>query len=179
MSSHGVATRYAKALFKLEQGNVEQAKAHLQGLRLVVQLFELSESAKILRSPVMPVALKRDLLRYGLDRGTADQILEFFIESIIDAGRVQLIPDIVEAFAQLIHEAEGVVVAQLTSAVELPGEDADAIGSGLGQILGKQVELITAVDKALLGGFVAKVGNYRIDMSLKTKLDGLAQSAVQ
>ena len=57
--------------------------------------------------------------------------------------------------------------------------DTKAIGDALSTLLSKKVEIKPTVDPSLLGGFVARVGNYRVDLSLRTKLDGLSQSAVQ
>ena len=47
----------------------------------------------------------------------------------------------------------------------------------VGSLLGKRAEVNTKVEPALLGGFQVRVGQYLIDMSLKTKLDGLSQRA--
>jgi F0F1-type ATP synthase delta subunit len=45
-------------------------------------------------------------------------------------------------------------------------------------MLSKRVILTTEVDKSILGGFVIKIDNNLIDMSLKTKLDNMTKFAV-
>jgi F-type H+-transporting ATPase subunit delta len=174
-----IARRYARALYKICDSNLEKAKKDLESLKTLRVLFDDKDAGKILRSPVMPPDLKKTLLHYGLEKAVAGEDLKNFVDTLVSAGRVALLPQMIDAYGDLINEAEGKALAVVTSAVPLAQDDQDSIASRLAQILGKSIVLESKVDPSLLGGFVAKVGNYRIDMSLKTKLDGLAQSAVQ
>lgn len=174
-----IARRYARALYKMCDSNLEKARKDLESLKTLRALFDDKDAGKVLRSPVMPPDLKKTLLHYGLEKAVAGEDLKSFIDTLVSAGRVSWIPRMIVAFEDLINEAEGKAVAEVTSAVPLEQDDQQSIASRLGQILGKSIVLESKVDPSLLGGFVAKIGNYRIDMSLKTKLDGLAQSAVQ
>ena len=174
-----IARRYARALYKVCDANLEKAKKDLECLKTLNVLFDDKDAGKILRSPVMPPDLKKTLLHYGLEKAVAGEDLKNLMDTLVSAGRVAFIPKLVEAFSDLINEAEGKALAHVVSAAPLAQEDQDSIATQLGGLLGKKIVLDNKVDPALLGGFVAKVGNYRIDMSLKTKLDGLAQSAVQ
>jgi len=175
-----IAARYAKALFKLANGDLAKAKKQAETLRILNELFEYPESNRILRSPVMPATLKKNILDYGLSQAQASEAVSHLIGTIVEVGRVPLIPAIIGAYDDLLDAAEGVARAEVASALPLPSEDLEAISGTLSRILGRQrVEIKQVVEPALLGGFVARVGNYRIDMSLKTKLDGLSQRAVQ
>lgn len=174
-----IAKRYARALYKVCDGQLDKAKRDLESLQTLAVLFEANDAGKVLRSPVMPADLKRDLLHYGLEKAGAGDDLKRFIDAIVAAGRVTFLPGILQAFSDLIDEAEGKAHAHVVSAMTLTPEEQAAVAKQLGDLLGKNLEIESKVDPGLLGGFVARVGNYRIDMSLKTKLDGLAQSAVQ
>lgn len=174
-----IARRYARALYKICDSNLEKAKKDLESLKTLTVLFDDKDAGKILRSPVMPPDLKKTLLHYGLEKAVAGDDLKRFIDTLVSAGRVALLPRIIFAFEDLINDAQGKAVGEVTSATAIEAEDQKNIASLLGEILGKSIILENKVDPSLLGGFIAKVGNYRIDMSLKTKLDGLAQSAVQ
>ena len=174
-----IANRYAKALFQFAGGDLEKAKKQRDSFQGVVQLFHVKESEKVLKSPVMPPSLKKNLLDYGLEQSNATNEVRTLVAAMLDAGRVDLLPDVAAAYGELLDRAEGVVKAEVTAAVPLQAADTQAIGDALSKLLKKKVEIKPAVDPSLLGGFVAKVGNYRVDLSLKTKLDGLSQSAVQ
>lgn len=174
-----IARRYARALYKICDANVDTAKKHLESLKTLLVLFDDKDAGKILRSPVMPPDLKKTLLHYGLEKASAGEDLQHLVDTLVIAGRVAMLPELIEVFGNLINDAEGKAHAEVVSASPLGQEDQEAISAQLGDLLGKKIVLESKVDATLLGGFVAKVGNYRIDMSLKTKLDGLAQSAVQ
>ena len=92
---------------------------------------------------------------------------------------MSFLPEISQVFSEFIDDAEGIVQAQVESAVALSAQEDQDIVATLAQMLHKKIVLKSAVNTALLGGFVVRVGNYLIDLSLKSKLDGLAKSAVQ
>lgn len=174
-----IAKRYGRALFNITKGDVATAKRQQAVLATVTELFQNPDAGRILVSPVMPPDLKKSLLDYALDKANADDDMRHTIGAIVAAGRVDQLPAVARAFDELIDEAQGIVRADVTSAVELKQAELDDISQALGKVLKKNVTVKSAVDPSLLGGFVANVGNYRIDMSLKTKLDGLSQTAVQ
>ncbi len=174
-----IPNRYAKALYQLVGSDLAKARKLRESFDGLNQLFELKESARVLRSPVMPPDLKRKLLDYALDATQAATEVKQLTQALLSAGRVDLLPEVAKAFNALLDQADGVVKADVTAAVALNDADAKAIGDALSKLLSKKVEIKPTVDPSLLGGFVAKVGNYRVDLSLKTKLDGLSQSAVQ
>lgn len=178
-SERRVARRYAKGLYSMDQGNPDKAKKHLEMLSGLRALFNDKEGGKVLRSPVMPPALKRELLAYGLKQVGADGEVSNVVNAIVDAGRVAVIPDLVDEYAALIDAAAGLVKADVVSAVALEPGDLKAIGDHVARLLNKKVEVRPSVDRALLGGFLVRVGNYRIDMSLRTKLDALSHTAAQ
>ncbi len=174
-----IAKRYAKALFKLTGGDLVKAKRARDALFGLNELFKLDESARVLLSPVMPKDLKKSLLSYGTKEFAADDDVKQLVEAVVEAGRVSFLPEISQVFSEFIDDAEGIVQAQVESAVALSAQEDQDIVATLAQMLHKKIVLKSAVNTALLGGFVVRVGNYLIDLSLKSKLDGLAKSAVQ
>ncbi len=174
-----IPNRYAKALLQLVGSDLAKARKLRESFDGLNQLFELKESARVLRSPVMPPDLKRKLLDYALDTTKAAPEVRQLTQALLSAGRVDLLPEVAKSFNALLDLADGVVKADVAAAVALTDTDAKAIGDALSKLLSKKVEIKPTVDPSLLGGFVARVGNYRVDLSLRTKLDGLSQSAVQ
>jgi len=174
-----VANRYARALLKLSEGDLAKAKDRREILVGVSELFALKDSGRVLRSPVMPQDLKKSLLTYALGKATSDSLLQRFVETVVEAGRVAMFPEIIASYSRAIDELEGVAVADVTTVVPLEQADQVKVADVLGKLLGRTVQVKTHVDKSILGGLVARIGNYRVDLSLKTKLDGMASSAVQ
>jgi F-type H+-transporting ATPase subunit delta len=61
----------------------------------------------------------------------------------------------------------------VASAHALTAEQLNALKDALRVQIGKDVQVNTRVDPALLGGLVVKVGSRMIDSSLRTKLNNL------
>jgi len=59
------------------------------------------------------------------------------------------------------------------SAIELDDETVARLAVSLSKATGKQVEVKTVVDPAVLGGIVARVGDTVIDGSLRHRLEEL------
>ena len=178
MSSLRIATRYAKALFQLSGGKIEEAEKTFASLQAVNQLFSIDEAARVLRSPVMPAALKRSLVELALSKVGKDATLANFADTLSGAGRLALFPQVVEAYETLLNAAKGILHAEVTAAVDLGESELNAVRTSLRSLLGSEVRVTQKADPSILGGFVVRIGNMLIDMSVKTKLNGLANSAL-
>ncbi len=173
-----VARRYANALIELNANDHAKAKSTLASLKVLAELFDHEDSKKVLQSPVMPIDLKKNLLNYGLQQGSASADLKALIDIIADAGRVKLIPQIVKEYQIFLDDMQGTVKGDVTTAVELNDSERQSVVDALSALVKKKVEIQVMIDPAILGGFVANIGNYRIDLSLKSKLEGISQNAV-
>jgi F-type H+-transporting ATPase subunit delta len=100
-----------------------------------------------------------------------------FLGLLADNRRLPLLPEISGLFDELRFEAERVVKARVTSATQLPAAELDTIKAALKKRFGREVEIETAVDEALIGGAVIDAGDVVIDGSLRGKL-GRLQAAL-
>ncbi|MEZ0471023.1 F0F1 ATP synthase subunit delta [Luteimonas salinilitoris] len=100
-----------------------------------------------------------------------------FLALLAENRRLALLPEIAGQFEQLRADAERIVRARVTSASELQAGELEGIRAALKKRFGREVELETAVDQALIGGAVIAAGDVVIDGSLRGKLARL-QSAL-
>jgi F-type H+-transporting ATPase subunit delta len=100
-----------------------------------------------------------------------------FLGLLADNRRLPLLPEIAGLYDELRFEAEKVVKARVTSATPLPAAELDTIKAALKKRFGREVEVETAVDEALIGGAVIDAGDVVIDGSLRGKL-GRLQAAL-
>ena len=100
-----------------------------------------------------------------------------YLALLAENQRLPLLPEIAALYAQLRDEAERVVKATVTSATMLPDAELASIKAALCKRFGRDVEVDTAVDPALIGGAVITAGDVVIDGSLRGKLERL-QSAL-
>ena len=84
--------------------------------------------------------------------------------------RLPLLPEIAGIFEQLRADAERRVKATVTSAQPLDAAMLAKLSESLRKRFGREVDVTTAVDAALIGGAVIDTGDIVIDGSLRTKL---------
>ncbi len=112
-----------------------------------------------------------------LSAADAPQDFDGFLALLASNGRLALLPEVAALYEALRAEAEQVVHATVTSATELPAAELDAIRTALARRFGRDVQVQTAVDAALIGGAIINAGDVVIDGSLRGKLSRL-QSAL-
>lgn len=102
-----------------------------------------------------------------------------FIRLLLENGRLLLMPDISVLFDQLKADADGSLEAKVTSAYALTQSQSKAIASGLTKKLGRDVSVVSEVDKSLVGGVVIRAGDLIIDGSVSGYLRELSSQLNQ
>jgi F-type H+-transporting ATPase subunit delta len=162
-----LARPYARAVFSMAR---EQARMPQWSAMLGFASRAASEPAvhSLLGDPRVDAQALADLLA---PPGEADAGFAQFLAVLADNQRLVLLPEIAALFDLMRSEHEQVVKATVTSATPLDeaevGRLRDALRKRFG---GRQVEVSTAVDAALIGGAIIDAGDVVIDGSLRTKL---------
>src|SRR5919197_1552003 len=156
---------YARALFDaaLEENRVEQVREQLE--QLVEAEAEVPELRELLRNPQLDARTRRAALEDLLSG--ADELLRNFLLVLVDKGRTGQLEEIAREFERLVAEHEGIVHAELTTAVELSDEEARELLEQIEKASGRKVEATRRVDPDLIGGIVLQVGSHRLDASVR------------
>jgi len=171
-----LAGRYASALFDLasEAGTVTAVESDLD--KLGDALRESRELSALIRNPeVSREALGRVLAGIGEALGLA-QLTRNFLGVLAGNRRSGELPGVIRAFHAIAAAQRGEVSAEVASAHPLTDEQLSALETKLRAREGRTVKLKTRVDPDLLGGLVVTVGSKRIDGSIRTRLNTLAQA---
>lgn len=177
MSANLIANRYAKALLALAGDDAQKASQTEAFLAGAASLFEVVETRKVLKSPVMPVDVKRAVLKHVADKTSAGDAAERFSEQLLSAGRVGILPEIYNAYRRMLDEKRGVAHATVTTAEALEPATRTSLQETLSKVFKKNLTIDNKVDRKVLGGLVVEVGNFAIDLSVKAKLASLAEHA--
>jgi F-type H+-transporting ATPase subunit delta len=165
---------YAHAL--LEVGRAEGQLAEIEDeLFRFARTFEGSDELRVaLTDPQLPaerrVAVVEDLLG-----GKALQVSAALASFIVAAGRTSDLPAIVDRFVELAAAERRRAVAEVRSAINLTTEQVERLRLALNRATGKEVEVKVVVDPSVLGGLVAKVGDFVIDGSVRHRLEQLRE----
>jgi len=168
-----VGGRYAQALFDLakDQNQLAQVEADLRSLKAAIG--ESRDLRVLLESPAFGAEDKGKGLAAIANTARFDATTRKFLGLLSANGRAAALPAVIGAFERLAAEARGEVQAQVTTALPLTAAQARGVAQALRQALGKEPQIETRVDPAILGGIKVRVGSRLFDASLRSKLDSL------
>lgn len=171
-----LAGRYASALFDLasENGNVSAVEGDLA--KLGDALRESSDLAALIRNPeVSRTDLGKTMDALGGLLGLAG-LTKNFLGVLAQNRRLGQLPAIIRTFAAIAAAQRGEVTAEVASAHPLTDGQLATLEQKLKAREGRTVKIRTSVDPDLLGGLVVTIGSRRIDSSIRTRLNSLAQA---
>jgi F-type H+-transporting ATPase subunit delta len=174
-----VGSLYAKALF--EHADQEQTLDEtLTSLASVCDVFSRTPALmNYLENPGVAVADKKRLLEQSFS-GMLTQGVTRLLDLLIENKRINAIHMLHEAFKVLVFAHEERIQAEVTSALPLDESAQQRIAQSLQATFGyKQVQVVSSVDPAILGGLTIKIGDTLIDNSYASRLARLEKSVLQ
>jgi F-type H+-transporting ATPase subunit delta len=173
MSVSRIATRYAKSLISLakDQGKLEAVKKDIDALSAALQHRELLQ---LFKSPVVKGDKKRAIVDQ-LFGSRLDELTMAYLQLLIRKSREGYFPEIAAEFANQYREEKHITPVRIVSAVPLSDRFVQELR---GKILAtglthENLDIETAVDPAVLGGFVVEFGDKRYDATVREKLKDL------
>ena len=177
MNTGVIASRYAKALlsYVTEAGAGEktysQACVLVQSMRSVPQLREY-----ILKHDDIPLEKKSELMASALGEPLAVPLFRF-MNLVTDYRRMEYFDSMLWAFISRYREANSIKVGSLVTSVPDEG-----LRERLEKIFGDrtccEVHFRTEVNPDLLGGFVFELDGYRLDASVRSRIERIRRALV-
>lgn len=170
MKASRASKRYAGALLELaaELKKLEKVGADM---RFIEESVAASHDLDLFFSnPIIEKSLKRKAVS-ALFGGKIDEMTMGFLRLLIDKGREKLTGGIAAQFGILLDEKMGILNAELKAPYEFDKKDETRLRSKLEGITGKKVRVSFSLDKSLVGGFLAQIGDTVYDGSVKRQLD--------
>lgn len=177
--SLAIASRFARALADI-LNTPEAADDAVAKLRAFQAMQNSSPELKnILTSPAVPARKKRAAVARFAETLGFSPVLRNFLYVLIDHRRTAMLGEILASLEAQIDERRGIVRAEVQSARPLDAGQRQAVESALGKATGKQVFGRYAVDEALIGGLVARVGSRVYDGSVRGQLQAMRNRLVR
>ena len=171
-----LAGRYALALFELarDEKQLESVGASLDAVRRA--LAESPELRTLTTSPLVGRDEAVKATAAAADAIGVDPLTRNFLGVLAQNRRLSQLPAVIRAFNLLAARHRGEITAEVVSAHPLDDDQVAAIKQNLRARMGRDIAVDLAVDPAILGGLVVKIGSQMIDGSIRTKLNMLAQA---
>lgn len=174
MRAEIIARNYAETLLTLAErqgpGGPEAFGEALDGLASLLRAD--ARTRQFMETPRVTPEEKKAALRQALD-GRAPEMFVRFVMIVADKRRQALLPEIAQAYAELLDERMGRVRVRVDISHAPDAALQAEIGNALADRLGKTVIPTFTVDPDLLGGMVVHVGDQILDGSVRTRAASL------
>ncbi|MYF08190.1 MAG: F0F1 ATP synthase subunit delta [Rhodospirillaceae bacterium] len=166
----GIAERYATALYDMAD-EAKQLDAVADDLRGLKSLLEDSDDLRrLVRSPLIDRQVQTAAMMAVLEKAGVGDLTRRFIGVVGQNRRLFAMGAMIDAFLAVLARRRGEETAYVSSAAALSDAQLDRLAETLRKAVGSKVRVETAVDPALIGGLVVRVGSRMVDSSVRTKL---------
>ena len=165
-----VVARYARALLQLANER-KQAEAVRDELNALTEVFKASpQLTGVLADPAVSEAKRATLLQQAFAGRVSPTLLNFL--GVLNAkGRLGLLPDMIEAYDDLLEGQLGNVEVDVTVAQRLDAGQLEQVRQRVSQALGRTAVVHQYVDESIIGGLVLRVQDKLIDASVRFQLE--------
>ena len=169
MDDYRININYAKALF-LVASETQQLDAVCDDMRLVNGVCKENHVLNVIfANPVIredkKVAILDDLFGQRITK-----LSSLFLGFVVKKRRAVNLKGISNAFIELYREERGIVLSRLVTATDVECETLEAVRKALEAYSQKRVELESAVDEDILGGFSLEFENNKYDATISSQI---------
>lgn len=152
----------------IARGEAQEVREELSAWEAMTEANpQLSET---FRHPTIPYEQKRGVLNELIKRARVRPTTANFLQVLLQNHRLEDLSEINRQFGQELDRRAGVVSAEVTTARAVAPEAQEALRARLVQLTGSKVRLQFAVDGALIGGVVTRIGSTLYDGSVRSQL---------
>ena len=177
MNAPEVVNRYAGTLLEAAKESEALARVGEDVAGLAATVEQSEELAVFVRDPLVDAAAKGEAFE-KLFGSKVHELTLNFLKLLAHRRRANLLPEILDAFIALSEAEQGLVQAEVVSAVELDENQLDRLRQRLAGYTGKDVVLSARVESGLKAGMVVRIGDTVFDGSLANHLRGLRRRLV-
>ena len=171
--SHGIAGRYATALFEIAKEAKALPKVEKDIALLNAALDESADLRDLISNPVYTRSQQGEAIAAIASKMKLGTEISNTIGLMASKRRLFTLPSMLASVKALIAEEKGEVTAEVTSAKALTKAQSDKLAASLKKTFGKDIVINATVDESIIGGLIVKVGSKMIDTSIKSKLSNL------
>jgi F-type H+-transporting ATPase subunit delta len=160
---------YARAMLDVAGAEADTERLSDELVRVATAFGKSEELQGTLSDPLIPFEKKQGIISDLIGK-RASGVTVSLVNMLVGVGRIKDFSAIAKRMMELAAEAEGEVVADVTSAIELDAATQERLATRLAEVTGKRVKLNVTVDPSVVGGLVAQVEDTLFDGSVRSRL---------
>jgi F-type H+-transporting ATPase subunit delta len=162
-----IARPYAEALFKAAQADLSAAAVWVDALKDIAGNTQLQQFAD---NPNATAAQVFDVIT-GVAKVELPEMAKNFLRTVIENGRLAVLPEIAAQFRALKNAQSGSSDAVVFSAFAIEADALAELGGTLDKRFGRKLNLSVELQPELIGGVRVVVGDEVLDCSVKARLE--------
>ena len=162
-----IARPYAEALFKSSAADLKGSLAWLEELAAIAadpQMQQLAEDPKVTAEQTYGVMT-------GVCKAALSDKARNFLRTVIDNGRLSVLPEVARQFRILVNAQGGRADAVVYSPFPIEAAALADLMATLEKRFGRQLDLRVESEPELIGGIRVVVGDEVLDTSVKARLE--------
>ena len=168
-----ISVRYARALLKsaTDASLAETLYAEMQ--RLVQCYLDIPALRQTIDNPMLAKDKKQMLLETAVGGDGASPLSKSFIALVLKEDRENMIQFMAASYVTLYRQQRNIIRGKLTTAVAVSPQMEQKMRQMVEGKTQGTVEFETQVNPDIIGGFILEYDTYRMDASVKSKLNSI------
>lgn len=167
-----ISVRYARALLKCSTEASLEDKVYQDMQTLAKSYINVPELRFTIDNPMIAKESKEALLKAAAGN-EATKLTEDFIKLVLKEDRENVMQFIANSYITLYRKQKNVIRGKLTTAAEVTPAMEQKMRQLVESKTNGTVEFETEVKSDIIGGFILEYDTYRMDASVKTKLNSI------
>ena len=166
MNNPRLAERYAKSLIDLakEKDQLDEVYDDIKFLQRICKSNR--DFVALLKSPIIPEDKKNKIIT-SIVTGRISDLTALFIKLLASKNRESNLPEIISSYINQYNQIKGIHKVKITTATQISEDIKNTFISKIKSVNDiSNIELETAVDEKLVGGFVLEMDGKLLDASI-------------
>ena len=167
-----ISTRYARALLKSATDAKLDEQVYQEMMTLAKSYTDVPMLRQTIDNPMLDKSKKQTLLETATG-GTPSQLTQTFIALVLKEDRENMVQFMAYSYVTLYRKQKNVIRGRLITAARVSPATEQKMRQMVESKTNGTVEFETEVNPDLIGGFILEYDTYRMDASVKAKLNNI------
>ena len=170
-----ISTRYARALLRTATDAKLEDKVYQDMMTIAQSYIEVPALRHTIAGPMLPKEKKQTLLEAAAGAKPVD-LTRTFISLVLKEDRETVMQFIANSYVTLYRKQKNIIRGKLTTAARVSAQTEQKMRRMVESKTQGTVEFESEVNPDIIGGFILEYDTFRMDASVKTKLNTILQT---
>lgn len=167
-----ISVRYARALLKSATDQKLEDKVYQEMMTLAKSYLEVPQLRQTIDNPMLSKD-KKEMLLQTASGEKISALTKNFIALVLKEDRENVIQFMANSYVTLYRQQKNVIRGKLTTAARVSAQTEQKMREMVESKTNGTVEFETEVNPDIIGGFILEYDTFRMDASVKSKLNSI------